>query len=128
GAWSSEHGTWYFQAELPHRLDGTRRTRRRGGYATQTLAQDELDKMAALVEAAEPHGGAALAAIGDLIENRLQTGEPLPAPEEIAQQLNPGTPALGEQIPTVAEWLATWLARRRKLRGATKLSYSGHIR
>ncbi|MEV5721334.1 hypothetical protein AB0L41_46380 [Amycolatopsis mediterranei] len=55
GTWSSEHGTWYFQAELPHRHDGIRRTRRRGGYATQTQAQDVLDKMAALVEAAEPH-------------------------------------------------------------------------
>ncbi|SEB46749.1 Site-specific recombinase XerD [Amycolatopsis tolypomycina] len=128
GTWSSEHGTWYFQAELPHRHDGIRRTRRRGGYATQTLAQDVLDKMAALVEAAEPHGGAALLAIGDLIDDRLQTGEPLPEPEEIAQQLNAGTRALGNQIPTVAEWLATWLARRRKLRGGTKLSYSSHIR
>lgn len=128
GTWSSEHGTWYFQAELPHRLDGTRRTRRRGGHATQNLAQDELDKMAALVEAAAPHGGAALAAIGDLIDNRLQTGEPFPAPEEIAQQLNSDTRALGEQIPTVAEWLATWLVRRRKLRSGTKLSYSSHIR
>ncbi|VVJ22673.1 Integrase [Amycolatopsis camponoti] len=127
GAWSSDHGTWFFQAELPHQHDGTRRTRRRGGYATQTEAQGQLDKMASLVKAAEPHGSTAVTRVGDLIDNKLQTGEPFPPPADIAKQLHAETQNLGN-IPTVAEWLTTWLSRRKKLRGATKLSYSGHIR
>ncbi|MFE6611582.1 tyrosine-type recombinase/integrase [Amycolatopsis sp. NPDC057786] len=128
GAWSSEHGSWYFQAELPARADGTRRTRRRGGYESQTDAQAELDKMAALVDVAEPYGAAAIIAIGDVIDKHLKTGEPLPSSGTIGAQLDAGI-VDARQVPTVGEWLTTWFAgRRKKLRGTTQLSYSSHIR
>ena len=40
GGWSRHHGTWYYQLELPPHLDGTRRNPiRRGGFATQDLAE-----------------------------------------------------------------------------------------
>jgi hypothetical protein len=42
--WSSNHGTWSYQAELPKNHDGTRRTRRRHGFTSQTDALGELDK------------------------------------------------------------------------------------
>ncbi|OLZ59501.1 tyrosine-type recombinase/integrase [Amycolatopsis keratiniphila] len=126
GSWSSDHGTWYFQAELPRRSDGTRRTRRRGGYPTQTDAQNVLDKMAALVEAAQPHGDTAVVAIGDLIDTCLKNGEPFPTAESVTQKLAAGDTAI--RVPSVEEWLHTWLASRKKLRGSTRLSYSQHMR
>ncbi|MFC3454352.1 tyrosine-type recombinase/integrase [Amycolatopsis speibonae] len=128
GAWSSDHGSWYYQAELPARTDGTRRTRRRGGYESQTDAQAELDKMASLVETAEPYGAAAIAAVGDVIDKHLKTNEPLPSSRTLGARLDAGSADAGE-IPTVAEWLTTWYARRKKkLRGTTQLSYSSHLR
>jgi len=36
------HGTWYYQAELPNGPDGGRRRKRQGGFATQREAQASL--------------------------------------------------------------------------------------
>jgi integrase len=126
GVWSSNHGTWSFQAELPKTHGGTRRTRRRLGFASQTDAQDQLDKIAGLVAVGERRGDTALATIGDVIDNRLRSGEPLPTPEEVAQQLDQGNASLGE-IPTVGEWLANWIITRKKLRKSTRIAYQFHM-
>jgi integrase len=127
GTWSSEHGTWFYQAELPRRDDGTRRTPpRRGGFASQTDAQADLDKIAALVEVGERRGGPALIAVGDLIERTLRAKEPFPSPDMIGTQLDAGTDP--GTMPTVGEWLHNWIAGRKKLRGGTTLSYTSHIR
>ncbi|EHR53572.1 site-specific recombinase XerD [Saccharomonospora marina XMU15] len=127
GAWSSNHGSWSFQAELPKRHDGTRRTRRRHGFASQTDAQAELDKIAALIELGTGRGGAVLTSIGDLIENRLSAGEPFPSPEEVVKQLDQGATSLGE-MPTVGEWLQSWVITRKKIREGTRIGYRSHIR
>ena len=43
--WNPDHGTWYYQLELPPRADGTRRPPlRKGGFATKTDADAELDR------------------------------------------------------------------------------------
>ncbi|MEV8609497.1 site-specific integrase [Amycolatopsis sp. NPDC051373] len=126
GMWSSNHGTWSFQVELPKNHDRTRRTRRRHGFASQTDALDQLDKIAALVALGERRGDTALATIGDLIENRLRTGEPMPAPETVAKQLDQGNASLGD-IPTVGEWLTSWIASRKKIREGTRIGYQFHI-
>ena len=43
GTWSTRHGRWYYQLELPPRADGARRAPlRRGGFDTQTGAEQEL--------------------------------------------------------------------------------------
>ncbi|MEV7042889.1 tyrosine-type recombinase/integrase [Amycolatopsis sp. NPDC051061] len=126
GMWSSNHGTWSFQAELPKHHGGTRRTRRRHGFASQTHAQDQLDKIADLLALGEQRGDTALATIGDLIDNRLRTGEPFPAPEVIAKQLDHGNSSLGD-VPTVGEWLTSWIATRKKIREGTRISYLSHV-
>ena len=38
----SDHGSWYFKAELPGEPDGARRRARRGGFATRREAQESL--------------------------------------------------------------------------------------
>ncbi len=126
GMWSSHHGTWSFQAELPKRHDKTRRTRRRHGFASQTDAQSQLDKIAELVALGERRGDTALATIGDLIDNRLSNGEPLPTAEQVGKQLDQGNASLG-CIPTVDEWLTSWIATRKKIREGTRISYRFHI-
>ncbi|MFD8493878.1 tyrosine-type recombinase/integrase [Amycolatopsis sp. NPDC059657] len=126
GAWSSEHGNWCYQAELPRRADGKRRILRRGGFAGQTEAQAELDYVADLVELGAHRGPAERILIGDLIDGALRAKEPLPTPEEVTKRLDVGTDP--DAIPTVEQWLETWLAGRKKLRGGTKRSYGSHLR
>ena len=38
----SDHGSWFYKAELPVGPDGSRRTTRRGGFATRREAQESL--------------------------------------------------------------------------------------
>ncbi|WP_020663078.1 tyrosine-type recombinase/integrase [Amycolatopsis benzoatilytica] len=126
GMWSSNHGTWSFQAELPKAHDGARRTRRRHGFASQTDAQEQLGKIAELVALGEGRGDTARATIGDLIDSRLRTGEPFPAPDVVARQLDAGNASLGV-MPTVGEWLTSWITTRKKIREATRIAYRFHI-
>lgn len=42
GMWSSSHGSWSFQTELPKGHNGSHRTRRRHGFASQTDAAQSL--------------------------------------------------------------------------------------
>jgi hypothetical protein len=45
GRWSSKHGRWYYQLELPPYADGRRRNPlRRGGFTGQDAAEDELNQ------------------------------------------------------------------------------------
>ena len=43
GGWNPDHGTWYYQLELPPRPDGGRRPPlRQGGFTTKTAAETDL--------------------------------------------------------------------------------------
>jgi hypothetical protein len=43
GGWNPDHGTWYYQLELPAHADGTRcPPLRAGGFATKTVAETDL--------------------------------------------------------------------------------------
>lgn len=56
GGWSSDHGRWYYQLELPARANGTRRPVRRGGFSSRDAARAELDRareLLAIAPAAE---------------------------------------------------------------------------
>ena len=44
GSWNPKHGSWYFRLELDAGPNGKRRTVRRGGYESQTAAQNALDE------------------------------------------------------------------------------------
>ncbi|MGH4009926.1 MAG: tyrosine-type recombinase/integrase [Pseudonocardiaceae bacterium] len=126
GTWSSDHGVWHIQVELPRRDNGTRRTMRRGGFTTLRDAETEIDKISTLIAVADPRDTTARAKIGDLIEHSNRVKQPLPNPEDIRGQLDAGLDL--DRMPTVGEWLERWLAGRKTLRKGTVRSYSIHIR
>jgi integrase len=126
GTWSTDHGVWHLQIELPKRDNGTRRTMRRSGFATLRDAETEIDKIGTLIAIADPHDITARARIGDLIERATQAKQPLPSPETVRTQLDAGLDL--NHMPTVGEWLDRWLAGRKALRKGTVRAYSIHIR
>ncbi|MDT5024689.1 MAG: hypothetical protein QOE61_1115, partial [Micromonosporaceae bacterium] len=120
GAWSARHGVWHYQIELPARADGTRRPLRRGGYDSQTVAEAELDRIRAAFAVADPTDNAQLTLIGDLVEDAVKTGGALPSAAHVRKALFLGSQP--NQLPTVAEWLESWL-HGRKLKAGTIRSY-----
>lgn len=127
GTWSATHGVWYFQAELPRREDGSRRPPiRRGGFDTQDDAQEQINKINALLAVADRHDTATRIRIGDLIEQSHRARQTLPTPAELRKRLDAG-PNDADQMPTVGEWLDSWLAGRKKIRKGTRRNYGTHI-
>src|SRR5216684_4871689 len=75
GAWSRDHGRWYYQLELPPQPDGTRRTPlRRGGFASQKDAQRELNQARELLAIPAEGDNDARRRIADLITRCLRNG------------------------------------------------------
>jgi integrase len=122
----SGHGHWFWRIELPATADGTRRPRRRGGFATATAAQDELDHVRALL--AIPKEGAidALRRVGDVIAAAIAAKRKLPEIETIRQLLRADLPVLTH--PTLQEWLTGWLPQKKRLSRNARRSYESHIR
>ncbi|MDL4817353.1 tyrosine-type recombinase/integrase [Actinomadura opuntiae] len=126
GRWSSTHGSWKYQLELPPTAAGTRRAPlRRAGFASQDAAQDQMDKAKELLAIA---GDDLLVQIqiADLIVATLQKTRVLPEPEQVRKKIRTGQD-LGRSI-TVGEYLEEWLAGRKGLREGTRRSYASHIR
>ncbi|WP_329521828.1 tyrosine-type recombinase/integrase [Spirillospora sp. NBC_01491] len=126
GRWSSNHGSWYYQLELPSTMTGTRRNPlRRGGFPTQDAAEGELDRARELLAIA---GDDSLTRnqIAELIISTVRATKRLPVPEEIRGKTRTGQD-LDASI-TVGRYLETWLAGRRALREGTRRSYESHIR
>jgi len=120
------HGIWYYRLELPPNAAGVRRPRRRGGFPTQTDAQAELDHARGLLALPAADDRHAATVVGDLIEQAIGDGHPLPSTDEVRRRLHTGIAA--DQLPTVAEWLTGWLAGRRTIKRNTLRSYEAHIR
>ncbi|GAB3862153.1 hypothetical protein GCM10027610_105900 [Dactylosporangium cerinum] len=126
GGWSRNHGQWHFQIELPARADGTRRPLRHGTYPTQTAADDVLDQIRAALAVPDPTDPHTTVKTGDLIEAAVDTGAPIPTPDQLRRALHLDiTP---DQLPTVADYLTTWLAGRRTIKQGTARNYESHIR
>jgi integrase len=64
--------------------------------------------------------------VGDLIEQAIADGRPLPTVEEVRRRLHTGVDAA--DLPTVADWLTGWLAGRRTIKRNTVRSYEAHLR
>ena len=124
GRWSTEHGAWGYQRELPKARDGHRRPHRRLGFDNATAAQDALDHVNDLLALAEDPDQAVL--IGDVINEATTRRMPPPSVEEMRTRLRTGTPAAAP--PTLAEYLPRWLAGRRNLAEGTRRSYAAHLR
>ena len=120
------HGVWYYRLELPPDAAGVRRPRRRGGFASQADAQAELDRARALLALPAGDDRHAVTVVGDLLENAITSGDPLPPAEEVRRRLHTGVDAA--DLPTVAEWLTGWLTGRRAIKRNTARSYEAHIR
>ncbi|GAA1771494.1 Putative prophage phiRv2 integrase [Nonomuraea coxensis DSM 45129] len=123
--WSSTHGRWAYQLELPAHADGRRRNPlRRRGFATLEEAEAELEHARALLALDEdPH---VQRKITELMLSVLKDTKTLPPVEEVRrkvrtrQDLNPTV--------TVAEWMQEFLRRKRKIDATTRRSYEAHIR
>jgi integrase len=123
GAWSSTHGSWGYQLELPTLPGRPRRQLRRFGFARSEDAARELDHARSLLALAAEQVLAVQ--IGDMLHD-CKPGTPLPDRDAVAARIRAGVPAT---VPTtVAEYLAQWLAGRRGLSPNTMRSYSDHIR
>ncbi|MEU6997394.1 tyrosine-type recombinase/integrase [Nonomuraea sp. NPDC046570] len=123
--WSSTHGRWAYQLELPAHADGRRRNPlRRRGFATLEEVEAELEHARALLALDEdPH---VQRKVTELMLSTLKDTKALPPVEEVRrkvrtrQDLNPTV--------TVAEWMQEFLRRKRKIDATTRRSYEAHIR
>ncbi|MEV0623525.1 tyrosine-type recombinase/integrase [Nonomuraea sp. NPDC050404] len=125
GRWSTTHGTWGYQLELPANADGKRRNPlRRSGFATLEDAEAELDHARGLLALdAEP---AVRRQITKLMLSVLKDTKSLPDTEEVRRKVRTRQD-LNRHI-TVAEWLEEFLKRKRSIEATTKRSYESHVR
>ncbi|MDB4872714.1 MAG: hypothetical protein JWL97_3718 [Gemmatimonadales bacterium] len=126
GSWSSQHGNWFYQLELPLNSDGSRRgPLRRAGFDSQKDAEAEMAQAVELLAIAGDDESARVA-IADLIIATVKATKKLPEPQEVRRKVRTGQD-LGTTI-TTGQWLNLWLSGRKKLSPRTRRSYEGHIR
>ncbi|QUQ68318.1 tyrosine-type recombinase/integrase [Kutzneria sp. CA-103260] len=99
---------------------------RRGGFATQDQAQQEVDRLRALVALVNPGDTDVVEQLVAMIKDAARRGVPLPEIDQTRGYLNGDL--LPGQLPTVAQWLRHWLTSRRGLRATTLRTYEAHIR
>ncbi|MFC4912946.1 tyrosine-type recombinase/integrase [Actinomadura gamaensis] len=126
GRWSSNHGSWNYQLEMPQHADGTRRgPLRRAGYASQADAEAELHQAKELLNIAG-NDPTLSAEIADLISATLKATKQLPSPEEVRRKVRTGQ-HLNVTI-TLGEYLPQWLQGRKTLRESTRRSYESNLK
>ncbi|MEV7629398.1 site-specific integrase [Actinoplanes sp. NPDC089786] len=111
--------------ELPLTAQGDRRTFRRSGFTTATEAQNELNRVRALLGIPDPDDPDGQQRLGDLLEHIASTRAPVPAVEEVRRKFRSGQ-SLTSRL-TVGELLDLWIAGR-KIRRSTIKRYEGDIR
>jgi integrase len=125
GAWSSDHGKWYYQLELPPTGDGKRRNPlRRGGFSTRDAAEQEMGMVRELLAIADE--AAEKARIADVIVHSVKTTKAIPEVGELRRRFRSGQDLDGKI--TVGQWLEQWLAGRKKIRKGTLRGYNSHVR
>ena len=120
------HGVWVCRQELPPRENGTRRLFRRTGYENKTAAQDDLDKVRALLTIPEKSDTEGRRRVGDLLESVSAGKEDIPRFEETKRRFGTGQSLTTHT--TVGEWLETWLAGKKALRKSGQTRYDVDIR
>jgi integrase len=123
--WSSTHGTWAYQLELPAHADGKRRTPlRRRGFVTLEDAEVELDHARGLL-ALDPDP-AVRRRITELMLSVIKDTGQLPDTEEVRRKVRTHQD-LNRHV-SVGEWLEEFLRRKRSIEPTTRRSYESHIR
>jgi integrase len=123
GAWSTTHGVWGYQIELPT-AGRHRRPMRRSGFDGKDEARAELDHVRSLLDLAADDTITALQ-IGDML-HACKSGDPLPSRDDVAARVRAGVPASVEV--TTGQYLNDWLAGRRGLSEKTLRGYADDIR
>ncbi|WP_050512977.1 tyrosine-type recombinase/integrase [Streptomyces sp. JS01] len=125
---SRRHGVYAVRQELPARGDGTRRSFSRSGYETAKKAQEDLDRVRALLDLPDGDDAEGQIKVGDLLEGVSKNKKaPLPDLEETRRRLVRGKKLTASL--TVGDLLDEWLDVKRKSRRATTLNgYEGHVR
>jgi integrase len=118
------HGVWNVRQELPPREDGGRRQFRRGGYESATKAQEDLDKIRALLGMPEEDDTEGRMKVADLLEQVSKDKAPIPDLEETRRRLFRGQSLTSKM--TVGEWLDLWI-NSKKTRRTTTRGYRSHI-
>lgn len=123
---SRRHGVYAVRQELPARGDGTRRSFSRSGYDTAKKAQEDLDRVRALLDLPDGDDADGQVRIGDLLENVSKDKKaPLPDLEQTRRRFRAGQ-SLTSRL-TVGDWLDEWLEAKRR-RKTTLTGYASHIR
>ncbi|MFE1770245.1 tyrosine-type recombinase/integrase [Streptomyces sp. NPDC059008] len=120
------HGVWSVRQELPPNKDGERRLFRRAGYDTKTDAQDDLDKVRALLNIAGKDDTEGRCRIGDMLETVSASKDPIPDYDETKRKFATGQ-SLTQHL-TIGEWLDQWLAGKNALRKKGKDRYENDVR
>ncbi|MFC6562631.1 hypothetical protein [Actinoplanes utahensis] len=111
GSWSTTHGTWGYQLELPVAPRQNRRVLRRNGFDDRDTTRAELDHARSLLALAGDDTGLAVQ-IGDMLQ-ACKNGIPLPSLDTVAARVRAGVPA--NMPTTTGAYLTEWLAGRRGL-------------
>src|SRR3954453_6814726 len=89
GAWSRHHGTWSYQLELPPKADGSRRNPlRRGGFASQDAAEEEITQVLELLGISKVKQ--IQVKITDFIIATIKTTRALPDPDTVRSKVRTG--------------------------------------
>jgi integrase len=125
GRWSRHHGTWSYQLELPPEADGSRRNPlRRGGFASQDAAEEEIVQVIELLAITKVHQKQIK--IADFIVETVKTTRALPDPELVRRKVRTGQ-RLDRRI-LLGDWLDIWLAGKKKISEGTRARYASDIK
>ncbi len=123
-AWSTNHGQWAYQIELPPTAEGQRRQLRPTGFADRAAAEREMDHVRRLLDLAEGDKHR-LVELADSIQIARRATGVLPDIETVRQRLRTDSPLSG--VPTLAEYLPQWL-HDLEVDDSTRRSYGSHVR
>ncbi|MFF2525935.1 site-specific integrase [Streptomyces liangshanensis] len=122
---SKRHGVFAVRQELPARSDGGRRSFSRSGYEKAAAAQDDLDKVRALLALPDGDDTDGQVRIGDLLEAVSKDKKaPLPDLAEIRRRFRAGQALVNGT--TVGSWLDEWHAAKKR-KQSTLRGYGSHI-
>lgn len=126
GAWSSEHGIWHYQAELPQNQMAAAEPCAAAASPPAPRPKPPSRKSGSPFSIADPADDESMQLIADAVDAAHHAQHPLPSAEQMRRYLHDGVAA--HDIPLVGDYLDDWLASRRRLAAGTRLSYASHIR
>ncbi|GAA4635142.1 tyrosine-type recombinase/integrase [Actinoallomurus vinaceus] len=125
GQWNPRHGSWSYQLELPPTLDGKRRNPlRRGGFTSQTVAEDDLSKAQELL--AISNDRRLKNKITDFVLDTVKKMGELPDADTVRNKVRTGQ-QLNRNI-LLGDWLDIWLEGKKKITETTKNRYASDVR